>query len=94
MFTDGDDRNRVTSPACLQGVAAKSSAFVYVVFFGRGNGTVRPVLADVARQSGGAVINSSNLETAFKQVLDMLATNYVLTYTPTGVSRRRGYWAQ
>ena len=86
MFTDGEDTNSVTSPARLKDVAAKSSAFVYMVFFGRGGESVRPVLADIARESGGAVINSSNVETAFKQVLDLLATSYVLTYTPTGVS--------
>ena len=53
MFTDDDDRNSVTSPGRLQDVAKRASAFVYVVFFGGGDGRGRTVLADVARQSGG-----------------------------------------
>jgi VWFA-related protein len=98
LFSDGEDRNSLTSREAAARRVQESEAMLYTVGFG-GAATVpalRRGLEDFARATGGRAFfprNASDLDEVFDQIVAELAHQYVLSYALPG--REQGQrWRQ
>jgi VWFA-related protein len=88
LCTDGTDTASWLLPDEVIESARRSNAVVYVV--ATGSARRWAPLADLANNTGGETIEleaSRNLADQFGSILRLFRSRYVLTYTPSGVSR-------
>src|SRR5207344_2907021 len=88
IFSDGDDRNSITSREAATARVQASDAMLYTVGFG-GGATVPSLklkLEDYARATGGRAFfpqRTSDLNNVFDEIVAELANQYVLSYSST-----------
>ncbi len=83
IFSDGDDRNSLTSREAATARVQASNAMLYTVGFGAGATVpgLRTRLEDYARSTGGRAFfpaNAQELDDAFDQIVAELGSQYVL----------------
>jgi VWFA-related protein len=89
MLTDGGDQGSQETLKTAAEAAQKANTIIYVILIADGafGGYGASQMADLAKQTGGRVINVGHdgrkLEDAFDQIQDELRTQYLLSYTPT-----------
>ncbi len=93
ILTDGGDQGSQVKIKEAIEAAQKANTIVYPIliadrgFYGAGMYTGDSQMEQLARETGGRVINVGNngrrLEDAFDQIQDELRTQYLLSYTPT-----------
>jgi Ca-activated chloride channel family protein len=92
IFSDGDDRNSVTSREAATARVQASDAMLYTVGFG-GGATVpglRTKLEQYAHDTGGRAFfpqRTQDLSRIFDDIVQELANQYVLTYSPTNAKQ-------
>ena len=88
IFSDGDDRNSITTRDAATARVQASDAMLYTVGFG-GGATVPGLkmrLEQYARDTGGRAFfpqRTQDLNRVFDEIVDELANQYVLSYSPT-----------
>ncbi|HEU4937813.1 MAG TPA: VWA domain-containing protein [Vicinamibacterales bacterium] len=88
IFSDGDDRNSITSRETATARVQASDAMLYTVGFG-GGATVpglKMKLEQYARDTGGRAFfpqRAEDLNRVFDEIVEELANQYVLSYSPT-----------
>jgi VWFA-related protein len=88
MLTDGGDQGSQETLKTAAEAAQKANTIIYVILIADGafGGFGARQMDDLARQTGGRVINVGHdgrkLEDAFDQIQDELRTQYLLSYTP------------
>jgi len=88
IFSDGDDRNSITSRETATARVQASAAMLYTVGFG-GGATVPGLklkLEQYARDTGGRAFfpqRAEDLNRVFDEIVEELANQYVLSYSPT-----------
>ena len=88
IFSDGDDRNSITSREAATARVQASDAMLYTVGFG-GGATVpglKVKLEQYARDTGGRAFfpqRTQDLNRVFDEIVEELANQYVLSYSPT-----------
>jgi len=88
IFSDGDDRNSITSREAATARVQASDAMLYTVGFG-GGATVpglKMKLEQYARDTGGRAFfpqRAEDLNRVFDEIVEELANQYVLSYSPT-----------
>ncbi len=85
IFTDGDDTSSWLSDDEVLESVRHANVVIHAVSFGS-----RPFLKQVTHESGGRVWSASSnrdLEKLFSRAIRDMRDGYVLTYTPSGVSR-------
>jgi len=96
LFSDGDDRHSLTTRETAMARVQASDAMLYTVGFGSGVTVPRlkSSLDEYARSTGGRAFyprDARELDSAFDQIVEELASQYVLSYSPTN-SVRDGKW--
>jgi len=96
IFSDGDDRDSVTRSETAMARVQASDAMLFTVAFGRGAqaGELQRSLESYARESGGRAFvahGADELDRVFGEIVEDLANQYVLSYSPSKVSRT-GEW--
>jgi Ca-activated chloride channel homolog len=96
IFTDGEDTSSRTTLPFVEQRLERSDAVVYCIAQGRGTSTdaLKTVLERLARKSGGRAFFTDDigrLGEAFSQILDELAHQYLLSYSPPAF-KRDGAW--
>jgi VWFA-related protein len=92
IFSDGDDRNRLTKRETAMARVQASDAMLYTIGFG-GGATVpglRSSLESYARSTGGRPFfprNAKDLDGVFDDIVTELANQYVLSYSPTNLKQ-------
>jgi VWFA-related protein len=88
MLTDGGDQGSQETLKTAAEAAQKANTIIYVIMIADGAfpGFGGPPMAELAKQTGGRVINVGHdgrkLEDAFDQIQDELRTQYLVSYTP------------
>ena len=96
IFSDGDDRNSLTSRETATARVQASDAMLYTIGFG-GAATVpnlRVKLEEYAKATGGRAFfpqRPQDLDGVFDQIVAELANQYVLSYAPTNI-KQDGRW--
>jgi VWFA-related protein len=98
IFSDGDDQDSVSRRETAMARVQASSAMLFTVAFGRGGevDSLRRGLESYARTSGGRAFFASTpkeLDSAFGEIVQELANQYVLSYVPPPDSRTAGWHA-
>ena len=96
IFTDGEDTASRTTLKLVEQRLERSDALVYTIGQGRGThvDTLKKILERIAVRSGGRPFfhdSIDELSAAFTQILDELASQYLLSYTPPE-AKRDGAW--
>ena len=96
LFTDGEDTASRTTLKFVEQRLERSDALVYTIGQGRGThvDTLKKILERIAVRSGGRPFFHDSIEqlsAAFTQILDELASQYLLSYTPPE-AKRDGAW--
>jgi len=89
VFSDGVDTASWQSEATVLRSARGSETVVYAVVVASKEGSPR-FLRDLTSATGGKVLeveSNERLEAAFVQILDEFRQRYLLSYSPTGVSK-------
>jgi VWFA-related protein len=92
IFSDGDDRNSITTRDAATSRVQASDAMLYTVGFG-GGATVPSLklkLEDYARATGGRAFfpqRTSDLNNVFDEIVAELANQYVLSYSSTNLKQ-------
>ena len=92
IFSDGDDRNSLTSRETAGARVAASDAMLYSIGFG-GAATIpslRGKLESYAKVTGGRAFfpqRTADLDSVFDQVVAELANQYVLSYSSTNLKQ-------
>jgi VWFA-related protein len=90
LFSDGRDSSSVSMPDTLMNVARHTTATLSVVMAAPTPLARSSVYADVATETGGTIVSllpTDTLGGSLRRALDQFRSSYVLTYSPTGVSR-------
>jgi VWFA-related protein len=88
MLTDGGDQGSQETLKTAAEAAQKANTIIYVILIADGafGGFGASQMSDLAKQTGGRVINVGHdgrkLEDAFDQIQDELRTQYLVSYTP------------
>ena len=96
IFSDGDDRHSLTRRETAMARVQSSDAMLFTIGFG-GGATVpelRKNLEGYARSTGGRAFfprDVKELDEAFTEIINELANQYVLTYSPVSPKRDRGW---
>jgi len=88
VFSDGLDTSSWLTPRSVLDVAKRSDVVVYAV--ASGLGPKAEFLQDLTEQTGGRLFeieSTKSLSTVFLQVLEEFRQRYVVSYSPSGVSR-------
>ena len=98
IFSDGDDRNSLTSRESATARVQASDAMLYTIGFGGGSTvpTLRTKLETYAKATGGRAFfprRTEELDTVFDQVVTELANQYVLSYASTNLKQDNGWRA-
>jgi VWFA-related protein len=96
IFSDGDDRDSVARRETAMAAVQSSDAMLFTVAFGRGGNVpeLKRGLETYARTSGGRAFFASTtkeLDAVFGEIVQELANQYVLSYTPPATSKA-GAW--
>ena len=96
IFSDGDDRNSLTSREAATARVQASNAMLYTVGFGAGATVpaLRTRLEDYARATGGRAFfpqQAEELDQAFDQIVAELGSQYVLSYSSTNSAQDNGW---
>ena len=96
LFSDGDDRNSLTGRDAAMARVQASDAMLYTVGFGTGATVprLRASLEEYALSTGGRAFyprQVKELDAVFGQIVEELASQYVLSYSPTNHARD-GKW--
>jgi Ca-activated chloride channel homolog len=96
IFSDGDDRDSLTRAETAMTRVQASDAMLFTVAFGRGaqGGELQRSLESFARDSGGRAFvahSAAELDHVFGEIVEDLANQYVLSYSPSKTSRA-GEW--
>jgi len=96
IFSDGDDRNSLTTRDTAMSRVQSSDAMLYTVGFGSGATVpkLRASLESYARATGGRPFfprQTKELDGVFDEIVADLAHQYVLSYAPTNVKRDDGW---
>jgi len=88
IFSDGDDRNSITSRDAATARVQASDAMLYTVGFGGGANvpSLKQKLEEYARATGGRAFfpqRASDLNAVFDEIVAELANQYVLSYSST-----------
>ena len=92
IFSDGDDRNSITTREVATARVQASNAMLYTVGFG-GGATIpalRTKLEQYAHATGGRAFfpqRTQDLNSVFDQIVDELANQYVLSYSSTNLKQ-------
>ncbi|HEY3380981.1 MAG TPA: VWA domain-containing protein [Vicinamibacterales bacterium] len=96
IFTDGEDTASRTTLPFVERRLERSDAVLFTI--GQGRGTrdlaLREILERLARKSGGRAFFTEDIDRlsdAFNSILDELAHQYLLSYTPPS-TRHDGVW--
>ncbi len=92
IFSDGDDRNSLTTRDTAMARVQSSDAMLYTVGFGAGATVpkLRSSLESYARATGGRPFfprQAKELDGVFDEIVADLAHQYVLSYAPSNVKR-------
>jgi VWFA-related protein len=92
IFSDGDDRNSLTSRDAAMARVQASDAMLYTIGFGAGASVpkLRTSLESYARATGGRPFfprQTKELDGVFDEIVADLAHQYVLSYAPTNPNR-------
>jgi VWFA-related protein len=96
IFSDGDDRNSLTTREAATARVQASDAMLYTIGFG-GGATVpslRAKLEGYAKATGGRAFfpqRGQDLDGVFDQVISGLANQYVLSYSSTNLKQDNGW---
>ncbi|HUR32162.1 MAG TPA: VWA domain-containing protein [Vicinamibacterales bacterium] len=96
IFSDGDDRNSLTSRETATARVQASDAMLYTVGFGGGSTVpvLRTKLESYAKATGGRAFfprRTEDLDAVFDQVVTELANQYVLSYASTNLKQDNGW---
>jgi Ca-activated chloride channel family protein len=96
VFTDGEDQNSVSTIKRVQTRLETSDATIYTIGLGRSvtNRTLSASLEHIASMSGGRafiVDNVKELDTVFREIVEELSHQYLLSYASTNEARD-GSW--
>jgi VWFA-related protein len=96
LFSDGDDRDSLTSRAAALARVQASDAMLYTIGFGAGATVprLRTSLEDYARSTGGRASfpqQVQELDGIFTQIVAELSNQYILSYSPTNPTQD-GRW--
>lgn len=96
LFSDGDDRDSLTSRASALAKVQASDAMLYTVGYGAGATVprLRTSLEDYARSTGGRASfpqQVQELDGIFSQIVAELANQYILSYSPIN-PKQDGQW--
>ena len=96
LFSDGDDRDSLTSRDRALARVQASDAMIYSVGFGQGLtvGALRDSLDSYARATGGRAFfprATKELDTIFTQIVTELSNQYMLSYSSTNL-KQDGAW--
>jgi Ca-activated chloride channel family protein len=96
IFSDGDDRNSLTTRDTAMSRVQSSDAMLYTIGFGAGAtvARLRTSLESYARATGGRPFfprQAKALDGVFDEIVADLAHQYVLSYAPSNV-KRDGSW--
>jgi Ca-activated chloride channel family protein len=88
IFSDGDDRNSITTRDGATSRVQASDAMLYTIGFGGGANipSLKMKLEDYARATGGRAFfpqRASDLNSVFDEIVAELANQYVLSYAST-----------
>jgi Ca-activated chloride channel homolog len=88
IFSDGDDRNSITTRDAATSRVQASDAMLYTIGFGGGANipSLKMKLEDYARATGGRAFfpqRASDLNKVFDEIVAELANQYVLSYAST-----------
>lgn len=92
IFSDGDDRNSITTREVATARVQASNAMLYTVGFG-GGATIpalKTKLEQYAHATGGRAFfpqRTQDLNSVFDQIVDELANQYVLSYSSTNLKQ-------
>lgn len=92
IFSDGDDRNSLTTREAATARVQASDAMLYTIGFG-GGATVpglRAKLEAYAKATGGRAFfphRTQDLDAVFDQIVSELANQYVISYSSTNLKR-------
>jgi Ca-activated chloride channel homolog len=92
IFSDGDDRNSLTTREAAAARVQASDAMLYTIGFG-GGATVpglRAKLETYAKATGGRAFfpqRAQDLDSVFDQIVSELANQYVISYSSTNLKR-------
>jgi VWFA-related protein len=92
IFSDGDDRNSLTTRETAMGRVQASDAMLYTIGFGAGATVpkLRGSLESYARATGGRPFfprQAKELDGVFDEIVNDLAHQYVLSYAPSNIKR-------
>lgn len=92
IFSDGDDRNSLTSRETAAARVQASDAMLYTIGFGGGATvpTLRTKLETYAKATGGRAFfpqRAQDLDGAFDQIVSELANQYVISYSSTNLKQ-------
>lgn len=92
IFSDGDDRNSITTREAATARVQASDAMLYTVGFGSGATVpnLKMRLEQYARDTGGRAFfpqHTQDLNRVFDDIVQELANQYVLSYSPTNVKQ-------
>ena len=96
IFSDGDDRNSLTSREAATARVQASDAMLYTIGFG-GGATVpslKTKLEQYAKATGGRAFfpqRAQDLDAVFDQIVAELANQYVLSYSSTNLKQDNGW---
>lgn len=96
LFSDGDDRDSLTSRAAALGKVQASDAMLYTIGFGSGATVprLRRSLEDYAQSTGGRASfpqQVQELDGIFTQIVAELSNQYILSYSPSN-PKQDGEW--
>jgi VWFA-related protein len=96
IFSDGDDQDSLARRETAMARVQASDAMLFTIAFGRGAEvpTLRRGLEEYARVSGGRAFfaaSSKDLDAVFGAIVEELANQYVLSYSPRE-DVRNGQW--
>jgi VWFA-related protein len=96
IFSDGDDRNSLTRRETAMARVQASDAMLYTIGFGSGASMplLRASLEEYAQATGGRPFfprQTRELDGVFDEIVTELASQYVLTYSPTNL-KQDGAW--
>jgi len=92
IFSDGDDRNSITTRDAATAKVQASNAMLYTVGFGGGATipTLRMKLEQYAHATGGRAFfpqRTQDLNNVFDEIVDELSNQYVLSYSSTNLKQ-------
>ena len=96
LFSDGDDRNSLTTRQTAMARVQASDAMLYTIGFGAGASVprLRSSLEEYARSTGGRAFfpqHVKELDEVFNMIVGELANQYVLSYSSTN-QKQDGKW--